>query len=80
MEGREPILRLMIGPCLAWRVLRKGSSSEPLDACDNGDVWWAMREGYGGCEGGDNGFDEEDDRKSNEDDEPCFHYVKVLFK
>jgi len=28
MEGREPILRLMIGPCLAWRVLRKGSSWE----------------------------------------------------
>lgn len=27
-EGREPIRREMIGPCLAWRVLRKGSSWE----------------------------------------------------
>lgn len=28
MEGREPICTVMIGPCLAWRVLRKGSSWE----------------------------------------------------
>jgi len=32
---------------------------------------------YGGCEGGDDGSDKENDAESNEDDEPCFHYVNV---
>jgi len=51
--------------------------SEQLNFCDDGDVWRAGREGYRGCEGGEDGSDKEDDAKSNEDDEPCFHYVKV---